>query len=310
VVREFEKELANLTEEQNRPQITVQQQVLETLLAAAFTAHRYRVPRNGWPGDLADLNRAAAKAFCEQHFVPGNIVAALVGDIDPAEAKRLAEKYFGPMPVRPLPSLPHTVEPVQQGPRTVALDQAGPAVGAIAYKRPSYFDKDDAALDLLEAILVSGKSGLAYRELVQEKKLAQNVQVLSTFPDGRYPNLFVILIHAAPGHTIEENQRVLEELLNRLRVQKVEPEALSDAQTQVQARLYGRLDSNAFLAQMLAVHTSAFGDWKKLFSLVDDLEKVTQDDVMRVVQRYLFQSNRTVVFTGPAGLPPRGGGVQ
>jgi len=39
---------------------------------------------------------------------------------------------------------------------------------------------------------------------------AQTVQAGSTFPDGRYPNLFLFFLAPTPGHTVEENQKALE----------------------------------------------------------------------------------------------------
>jgi predicted Zn-dependent peptidase len=47
----------------------------------------------------------------------------------------------------------------------------------------------------------------------------------------------------------------------------------------------------------LAEHYQLHGDWKKLFTQIDDLEKVNADDLMRVAKEYLVDSGRTVVFS-------------
>src|SRR5581483_919151 len=39
----------------------------------------------------------------------------------------------------------------------------------VGYKRPSYRDPDDSAFDVLSMILSSGRTGLLYQELVQQK---------------------------------------------------------------------------------------------------------------------------------------------
>jgi len=313
VLREFDKERATHIEEYGKSQSNPQQRVGDALLSAAFSAHPYRVPAGGWPSDAAELKRRAAVELVEKHYVPGNIVVAMTGDLDPAEVRRLAEKYFGPMPARPLPPLSHTAEPPQMGPRTVELILTAPVITAVGFKRPSYFDKDDVVLDVLQLILSNGNRGLAWSELVDEKKVAAGVQVFATFPDGQYPCLFVFLASASPGQPVEQIHKGIEDLLSRLRVQKVGPEVVAEARAQTQARAYQRLASNATMAEMLAIYTAAFGDSEKLFSLIDDLGKVTEDDILRVAQRYLIPSNRTTVFTslpGQAARAPRTGGLQ
>ena len=312
VVREFEKERASLIEEQTKNQANPQQRVGDALLAAAFSAHPYRVPAGGWPSDVPELKHSAAVEFVEKHFVPGNIVIGMSGDVDPAEAKRLAEKYFGPMPERPLPPLSHTAEPPQLGPRTVELVLSAPVITAIGYKRPSYFDKDDGVLDVLQYLLSNGEGGMAWKELVQEKKVAAGVQVFATYPDGQYPNLFLFLASASATQPVEQIHKAIEDLLGRLRLQKVAPDLLAAAKAQTQARAYQRLESNATLAEMLAIYTAVYGDGNKLFSLIDDVSKVTADDILRVTQRYLIPANRTTVFTSlPGQVPraPRSGGL-
>ena len=43
------------------------------------------------------------------------------GTVNPAEARRMAEKYFGRIPKGPLPPMVRTVEPVQEGEKRVAV---------------------------------------------------------------------------------------------------------------------------------------------------------------------------------------------
>jgi len=306
VLREFYKERENLIEEHRKNQGNLQVRVFDALLGTAFMAHPYGRPMSGWASDTPELKRTEARAFLEKYAVPGNITMAMVGDVSPDEAKRLAEKYFGPMPSKPLPPQIHTLEPLQQGARTVVLEVPVQPVAAIGYKRPNYFDKDDTALDVLQTLLVSGNRGMAYRELVQEKRVAQMVQAGATFPDGRYPNLFLFFVAPTQGHTVEENLKVLEELLSRIKTKQAGLDALSQAKAQVRALSYQRLSQGPSLAEMLAVYTVSYGDWKKLFTLIEDVDKVAADDVVRVTQRYFNPANRTVVYTSIPGLPVSG----
>ena len=46
-----------------------------------------------------------------------------------------------------------------------------------------------------------------------------------------------------------------------------------------------------------------YGDWKKLFTGLGDIDKVTAADVLRVARQYFVESGRTVAFT----VAPKGG---
>jgi predicted Zn-dependent peptidase len=270
-------------------------------LAAAFQVHPYRNPSGGWPGDLPNLRRTRAQALFERYYVPGNITVAIVGDATPAEVKRLAERYFGPMPAKPLPPLVRAEDPAQVGPKTVIVEMAGASATVVAYKRPSQYDKDDVPLDLIHILLSQGRTGILYNDLVREKRIAQQVQAVSTYPDGRYPNLFVFFLMPAQGHTVEENHRALEELLQRFKTTPLDPQMLARAKAQGRANLVRRMTSNSELAGLLALHAASYGDWRKLFTLLDELDQVKAADVLRAANRYLVATGRTTVWTVPPG---------
>jgi predicted Zn-dependent peptidase len=312
VFRQFYKERDVVMDEHRQDmESKSQSKLIQSLLATAFAAHPYRNPPGGWPSDIANLRRSGAKAFSEKYYVPGNMTMALVGDVNPAEAKRMAERYFGPLPAKPLPSIVHTEEPPQPGPKITMVDSPAQPVAMIAYKRPSQYDKDDAVFDMLQVILSSGRTGMLYKELVEDKRISQAVQAGATFPNGRYPNVFVFFLVPSQGHTLDENQKALDDLLARLKAKKVDAETLQRARTQTRATVVQALGSNSGLAKLLALHSASYGDWRKLFTAIDDLNKVTADDVQRVAQNYFVAVNRTTAYTGPPNQtrpqPAKGG---
>ncbi len=67
--------------------------------------------------------------------------------------------------------------------------------------------------------------------------------------------------------------------------------------TQLRARLIRSLDSNSGRAQNLVTAKALFSDWRALFRQLDDIEKVTADDVMAAAKKYFVSKNRTVGYT-------------
>jgi predicted Zn-dependent peptidase len=302
VFREFYRERDVVGEEYlQRVEANPQGKLMTELLSAAFKAHPYRNPAAGWSSDIQNLRRAQAQDFFERYYVPANMTVAIVGDILTADAKRLAERYFGPMSAKPAPPLVTTLEPPQAGPKTVTLEMPGPSVTVVGYKRPSQFDKDDLALDLIQILLSHGRTGMLYSELVQDKRLAQQAQAVASIPDGSFPSLFVFLLTPAQGHTLEENQRALDDLLRRFKSTAVDPQSLARAKAQGRANFIRRMGSNHDLARLLALYSASYGDWRKLFTTLDELNRVKPEDVQRAANRYFVATGRTTVSTALPG---------
>jgi predicted Zn-dependent peptidase len=82
-----------------------------------------------------------------------------------------------------------------------------------------------------------------------------------------------------------------------LKTQKVSDDTLQRIKIKVRAALIRRLDSNSGMADALTFYHVNYGDWRKLFTSIDDTDKVTAADVLRVAKQYLIPETRTVVYT-------------
>ena len=303
VFRDFYKERDVVREERRmRTESEPQGQLMEILEATAIEAHPYRRPAVGWASDIENLRRGDAEAFFNKYYVAGNITIAIVGDVQPAEAKRLAERYFGALPKKPLPPQVITVEPKQDGLKTVRVESESQPIEFIAYKRPSQYDKDDPIYDALSDILSSGRTGLLYKTMVRDQKIALAAGADATFPGGKYANLFVLYFAPSLGKTNEENEKALNAVLNQVKSEPVDAATLARVKTKARAGLIRRLDSNSGLANSLASAYANYGDWRKMFTEVEELDKVTAQDVQRVARECFQESNRTSawLFQPPA----------
>ena len=307
VFREFYKERDVVREERRmRVESSPQGKLLEAMLASAFEAHPYKNMPGGWASDIEAFRRPDAARFYKKYYVPENITIGIAGDVNPVEARRLAEKYFARLPRGAQPPPVHTVEPPQEGEKRVTVASPAQPFLIIGYHRPDQLSKDDATFDILNEILSEGRTGLIYKDMVRDKKIALGAGSASNFPGGKYPPLF--LLYSAPntGHSVEENEKELYQVVEQVKKNKIDDESLKRVRLKLRADVIKKLDSNSGLASELCSFSVAYGDWRKLFTQLDDYDKVTADDVQRVAQKYLTENNRTVSYT----FVPAAGGAK
>lgn len=312
VFREFYKERDVVREERRmRVESSPQGLLLEALLSVAFAAHPYRNMPGGWASDIENFRLSEAVKFYNTYYVPGNITIGIVGDVDPKQARALAENYFGMIPAGPLPPLVRTAEPPQQGEKRVEVIAQTQPYMAIAYKRPGQNSKDDLALDVLGDILAGGRTALLYKDLVRDKRIALGAFAQPVFPGGKYPTLFLFYVIPNRGRTLEENEKAVYQIIERMKTEKVDGETLKRVKTKLRAQLVRKLDSNSGLAAELTSYHVAYGDWRRLFTEIEEYDRITADDVMRVARQYLVPETRTVGYTvAPKAAGPESANAQ
>ncbi len=175
---------------------------LETF-AQAFKAHPYHWPTIGWRTDVEQITTDQIRDYYHSHYMPNNATVVVVGDIDPAKALALVEKYFGPIPRGTDPPPVNIVEPQQQGERRFKIRKPGDTrYLMVSWRNPAMTDPDTYALDVLGIILGHGKTSRLYRGLV-EKKLATDVDASNE--TARDPFLMIVQATVAPGATLDSS---------------------------------------------------------------------------------------------------------
>ena len=295
VFREFYKERDVVREEiRMRVESSPQGLLLQMLGATAFAAHPYRNGPGGWASDIEHFRVPDAVRFYNKYYVPANITIGIAGDVNPAQCRRLAEKYFGILPAHPLPEDFPTTEPRQDGEKQVNVESPAQPFVAIAWKRPDANDKDDPVFDMIQEVLSGGKTAMLYTDMVRDKRIALGAFAVSSYPGTKYPTLFLLYLVPNSGHTLDENEKEAYAVLEKLKTQKVDDETLRRVRTKLRSNLINELDNNAGLASQLTTFYAAFGDWRKLFTQLDEYDHVTADDIQRVARQYFVPNTRTV----------------
>jgi zinc protease len=309
---EFKKELEVVKEERRmRTDDNPRALMHEALNAAVFVAAPYHRPIVGWMSDLDAMTAADAREFFKTWYVPANAAVVVAGDVDVAQVKRLAEKYYGPIPARAVPPRKPRIEPQQTGLRRVDFKApAEQAYVSLAFKVPSLVSFDVPSADATDALALTVLSAVldGYSGARLERTLTQGDNAVADSADsyngmsGRGPQLFVLNGLPASGKTPEAVEAALRGQISRIAQDGVSEAELNRVKTQWVASEVYKLDSIFNQAQSLG------SDWVLGLPLDADerliarLRTVTAAQVKSVAAKYFGDDQLTVAILRPQPL--------
>jgi zinc protease len=279
--------------------------LVEEVNAAAFVALPYHHPVIGWRSDIEHAPIAKLREFYDTFYWPNNAVVTLVGDVEPAAALALVKKYYGGYAHSPAP-IPaiYTEEPPQSGERRVQIKRPG-EVGTVivAHKIPNGRDADQAALDMLDAVLTSGKNARLYKALV-DQGLALSA---GAGADLRHDlSLHTIFAALTPGASHEAVEKALWVEINKIKSEGVTAAEVTRVKQQYIAEDAYKRDGTAAIASELS-EWIGIGDWTLYVTFPQRIQQVTAADVQRVAKQYFIPDQSTTGWFVPLAAPAERG---
>ena len=272
-------------------------------------------------GDLTDIEAAKlpeVKKFFETYYAPNNAVLAMVGDFEPAEARKLVEKYFGPIKASQLPPQLDLTEPRQEKEKQVnRKDPLAPRPAiAVGYHMPERNTPEYYAMGLLAQMLIQGDDALFRQELVQKRGLTDSVEgginLLGNMFDYQGPMLLSANLTFDTTTKPDTVLSSIDSVVEPLRSKPVDQKTLDRAMVKLRSDLYDTMGefSGFGLLDLLASFALFDDDPGRVNSLVSEFRKVTPEILQKTAQEYLRPTNRTVVLLEPgqaaaAGTPAK-----
>ncbi len=263
----------------------------EQLNSMFWTSHPYKWDTIGWMSDLKMLSLADAQDFFSTYYAPNNLTAALVGNFDPAEVKRLAEKYFGRIPrgARPVPDVVTLEVPQLAEKRMNAECDCQPQV-SLQFHTVPFEHRDGYVLQVIEGLL-NGETGRLKKSLVLDRQIAASAS--ANQQSWKYNGFFGLSAETKGDAQPAELEAALVAELERLQKEPVPAEELQKVKNQIAADAYRRLENPFFLMLQLLFY-EGWGDWEYLNTWADKTLAVSAEDVARVAGKYFAPEQRTV----------------
>ncbi|MBO5272423.1 MAG: insulinase family protein [Muribaculaceae bacterium] len=140
------------------------------LRAMIYKQHPYRYPVIGKEiSHIEKVTQDDVREFFYSHYAPNNAVLAISGRISLDETKRLAQKWFEPIPQRDIAPRKYPQEPRQTEARMQEAKGNVPQLAMVkAYRMPGYGMPDYVECDVITDLLASGRSSRFYRNLLMK----------------------------------------------------------------------------------------------------------------------------------------------
>jgi len=282
----------------------------EELQAAAFRVHSYHHEIIGDMVDLQSMQRDDLYRHYRSQYIPNNAVLSVAGDFETQEMLDRIRELFEPIPAGVKTENHIRPEPAQAGERRITLEGPGETTYLeFAHHVPAASEADFLPLTVLDSLLtgpsnlnmfgsgLSNKTSRLYRALVEDELAISVYGGLQATID---PHLYSMTIIVRPDRRPEEVLSAVEVEIRRL--QDSPPPADELARAVKQARALFAYGSESITNQGFWMGFSEmFASYDWFTSYLDNLAKVTPEEVQRVAQAYLRPQNRVVGVYLPVG---------
>ncbi len=319
---EFKREIEVVKEERRmRTEDSPRAQLYEVANAVTFAAAPYRRPIIGWMSDLDALTPDDVRSFYRKWYVPSNAAVVIAGDVDVAQVKALAEKYYGVIPGGATPLRKPRLEPVQAGVRR--LDHkasASQAYVSLMFKVPQLdasgltnvspgtsgpsASQDALALTVLSAVLDGYSGARLDRALTQgEGRVADSAGAHNGLL-GRGPQVFTLDGVPAKEKTAQQVIDALRQQVTKIALEGVNEAELNRVKTQWVASEIYKLDAIFSQARELGSNWLNGLPLDASARLVAQLRNISAAEVQSVAARYFGDDQMTQAVLVPQPLDP------
>jgi zinc protease len=282
----------------NPPHLT-----FEHYRATANKAGPYHHPVIGWMKDIEHLSIEQLRAWYETWYRPNNAIIVVVGDVEPDVVFKRAHYYFG--------QIPNTGREVS---KLKLYNEHTPGPKYVTVKAPAKlpylimgFDVPTSstglpwepyALALVSGVLDGGESTRFAKNLIRGKNLAASASTHYE-PFKRYTTQFDITGIPREGVSVATLKTALWDEINALKKDKLSEQELNKIKTQFIADELFQKDSMSEQAINIGEYEAIGLSWRETEQFIDNIKKITADNLQQVAQKYFTEDRLTVAVLEP-----------
>jgi len=260
-----------------------------------YTYHPYHWLPIGFMEDILSWKIEDIRKFYESHYQPNNAILVVAGDIKPEDVFNDAQEIFGDLKNKHEIPIVKAVEPPNDGAKRVMLKKESNKVDtiAIAYSIPNFAHDDQVALGVISQILSGGKSSRFDSQLVNKKKLFN--QIFAYNMELKDPGVFLIMGLCSDGVDPQKAEKEILTELEKIKKDGITKAELDRAKINIKAEFIYSLESSSSVAGLFGDYY-AMGDIDPLLYYEEKLDKITTKDIKDIANQYFDNSHSTTLI--------------
>ncbi|PQJ79744.1 M16 family metallopeptidase [Polaribacter porphyrae] len=260
-----------------------------------FDDHNYGRPMIGYIKDLDAAKLEEFEDFYNTWYMPNNAVLVVAGDFEKKQAKAWIDGYFSEIPKKEAPNRVKIVEKERTSEKRVKEYDSNiqlPLIG-IAFKTPSFKEREAKILDVISTVLSNGKSSRLYKKLVDDKKMA--LQAFSFSRPLEDYSVYIIGSILAQGTDSDALIKEIDEEIIKLQTELISDEDLQKVRNKFENQFVASNSSIRGIATTLATNYILAGDTNRINKELEVINSITKEEIREVAKKYLAKNRRVII---------------
>jgi predicted Zn-dependent peptidase len=249
-------------------------------------------PTIGTPQSIDALTCHQVREFAETHYTPDNLVVGVVGNVEHAAVVEVIARHYGAM-TRKVPAL--IVPPLQRIAVRHDEDDCEQEQIFLGFRAPAVISRDLPAFDVAMTILGGDSWSRLFQRIRNELGLVYHVD--GSYSGWNHVGTYMIYAGCNPGVT----DQVLAEIHSEIEKfkQDITDDELLRSKAMLRSSLLMSSDQLGTKVHKLIDDEVLFGTYRPYEQDIEDLEKVTLEEALRLANEVLDVKHLTRVTVGP-----------
>lgn len=294
------KEKPIVLEELNRHLDDPKNLLWDTYNKLAYKKSNYKYPVIGYRETIENYTPELVRNYFYSYYTPSNKTVVIVGNVKAEQVLKEIEKTFGSVKGKYYKPPEVPLEDPQQEVRRedIRKKQITRAYVAIGWQAPPITDKDSYPFNVLEEILLNGKSSVMYQE-IKEAGLVQSI--MGGYLAHKGTSQFLIYF-ITDENKIEQAKSKIFEIIKRYQEKGFSKEEVENAKKRIINREIFAKEEVDNDAEAIGYSITVTGDINYDLKYLDRIKKVKKEDLDRVIKAFK-DSNYTEVRLLPESVP-------
>lgn len=264
----------------------------EQILKNLYIKHPYRWSVIGSLDHLASATLDDFQNFRDTYYIPNNAVLVVTGDFETQKAKKMISDYFSDIPKgTEIQRKSIKEDPITE---TIAATYYDPNIQIpgmiLGYRTPGQAERDAYVIDMISTYLSGGKSSKLYKKLVDEKKMALQVQSIPINSEDY--SSYVIFSLPVGENSIQDLKKEIDEEIVKIQTELISENDYQKLQNIFENNFVSSNSSVQGIADSLAEYYMFYNDTNLINTEIDVYQSITREEIRDVAKKYLNNNQR------------------